>query len=100
MNGNKVIRVTFGERIEQAKKKAEEEANKKTNEDSNKKTEDVKKTQTNSTEKTESAKTQEASNAKESDAPKTGDFAPFTFALTGAAALYAGIVAYRKRRDA
>ena len=25
MNGNKVIRVTFGERIEQAKKKAEEE---------------------------------------------------------------------------
>ena len=25
MNGNKVIRVTFGERVEQAKKKAEEE---------------------------------------------------------------------------
>ena len=100
---------------EEAKKKAEEEANKKANEDSNKKTDVeatektddvkktdlVKKTQTISTEKTESAKTQEASNAKESDAPKTGDFAsPFTFALTGAAALYAGIVAYRKRRDA
>ena len=100
---------------EEAKKKAEEEAKKKAEEDSNKKadveatektddvkkTDLVKKTQTNSTEKTESAKTQEASNAKESDAPKTGDFAsPFTFALTGAAALYAGIVAYRKRRDA
>ena len=86
---------------EEAKKKAEEEAKKKAEEEANKKTEDVKKTQINSTEKTESAKTQETSNTKESEAPKTGDFAsPFTFALTGAAALYAGIVAYRKRRDA